>query len=365
MIRTAKNRVNIAYLRQLCCSGLNEEVIVPEFLKAVQTVIPSDNNIFTGLTERYLPLYNLPGFDLKPPDSDCLEIVNKFFNPSFMRRLVAYHEKYPVITDPSIWQKNFYNTAIYHTFWKPNHQHHVLYVPVSRYGKTTGMLGLFRPKQHQPFSENDQAQLLQLLPYFNHIKPSLHFDEVNYASEGDIGIMVFNVTGQLVYQSREARELFHRACYQPSIMAMNEQSIVLTAKLKQLCQDLVMIFEGKEAKPPSWSHVNGYGLFKFRAQWLNNQQDSSQNFIGISIEHREPLTIKILRALRYTSLSPKQREVAALVAQGLSNQDISRQLNIKLTTVKDYVSHLCFKLNITNREALLPKLLSIEKTIDE
>jgi LuxR family transcriptional regulator, maltose regulon positive regulatory protein len=48
-------------------------------------------------------------------------------------------------------------------------------------------------------------------------------------------------------------------------------------------------------------------------------------------------------------LSPREQEVLALLARGLSNQQIAEHLVINLHTVKCHVKHLLAKLVVTNR----------------
>jgi DNA-binding NarL/FixJ family response regulator len=48
-------------------------------------------------------------------------------------------------------------------------------------------------------------------------------------------------------------------------------------------------------------------------------------------------------------LTPREREVSALLAQGLSNAQIAEELHIAQSTVKDHVSRLFKKLGVTNR----------------
>ena len=49
------------------------------------------------------------------------------------------------------------------------------------------------------------------------------------------------------------------------------------------------------------------------------------------------------------SLTGREREVVALIAEGRSNLDISRELFISLKTVKSHVSHVFTKLDATSR----------------
>jgi two-component system nitrate/nitrite response regulator NarL len=49
------------------------------------------------------------------------------------------------------------------------------------------------------------------------------------------------------------------------------------------------------------------------------------------------------------SLSPREREIIALIAQGASNKLIARTLGIAETTVKIHVQHILRKLNLSSR----------------
>jgi two-component system nitrate/nitrite response regulator NarL len=51
-------------------------------------------------------------------------------------------------------------------------------------------------------------------------------------------------------------------------------------------------------------------------------------------------------------LSDRQREVTLLVAEGLSNKEIARRLEISDGTVKVHLQHIYSKLGIRNRTTL-------------
>ncbi len=53
-----------------------------------------------------------------------------------------------------------------------------------------------------------------------------------------------------------------------------------------------------------------------------------------------------------SSLSPRERDVVALVADGLSNKQIARRLFISLATVKDHVHRILVKTDLSNRAAI-------------
>jgi hypothetical protein len=100
------------------------------------------------------------------------------------------------------------------------------------------------------------------------------------------------------------------------------------SQLARLCCNLYAIFQGKDVSPPCMNHHNGHGKFIFRAHWLDSVNKAQTGLIIISIEHHEPQTLKILRAMQKLPLSPSQKRVTLLLAQGKSNEEISCQLHI-------------------------------------
>ena len=55
---------------------------------------------------------------------------------------------------------------------------------------------------------------------------------------------------------------------------------------------------------------------------------------------------------RLATLSRREREVASLIAAGLSNKDIAARLSIASSTVKDHVHHILRKTGMSNRAAV-------------
>jgi DNA-binding CsgD family transcriptional regulator len=58
------------------------------------------------------------------------------------------------------------------------------------------------------------------------------------------------------------------------------------------------------------------------------------------------------RSLVLEKLTPREREVAELVAEGLLNKQIAARLGLSIATVKDHVHHVLAKTGLPNRAAI-------------
>jgi DNA-binding CsgD family transcriptional regulator len=365
MARKPKNNHAIAYLRQLCCLGLGKELAVYEFLRAVRAVIPSDNNVFTGLKDPFILDYHILGFDVAEVVNLPLDLVAYFMNPERMQKSAAWFSQQPILTNPAaVWGNNYYSTDCYNLVWRPLDQHHMLYTPIFLQGKPIALLGLFRSKTQKPFSSADQDLILKLAPYLSHAIGATVDKDIEYCVSGKSGILIMNTAGSIIYQCQWAKHLLYLAslptlnvseCIKPNFANPNGE---LLQKLKQVCRNLENIFKGKPAMPPSWSFTNGHGRFIFSAHWLAETNQEPGGLVAIHIEQHEPQPLKLIRALQHFHLPPVQSEVALLIAEGYSNDEICKRLHVKLTTVKDNVRKIFVKLDIEKREALLPKLLA-------
>lgn len=72
-----------------------------------------------------------------------------------------------------------------------------------------------------------------------------------------------------------------------------------------------------------------------------------------------PETEKLNHSVIKSKLTDREWEIAILISQGLSNQEIAEQIFISLNTVKTHIQHIYEKLNVPNRISLM-QLLSDE-----
>jgi DNA-binding CsgD family transcriptional regulator len=360
MNRNLKQTRAITHLRQLCCLGLSKEVVISEFFRAVQNVLPSGNNSFTDVEQQFTPS-NIIFEHVVDDLTEFMAILLNYWTPIRIFRFGSWFANHPVLTNAAVFDEKFEDSDLYNLGQCKYEQHHYMTASVTHLGKPIGMMTLNRPRSQQPFDNQEQAVFVRLMPYVAHAMKATSNNDIQFCEDGTTGMMVMDSQGSILYQSETAKKLLAIASHPVISMEAPQQRSALLAKLALLCRNLDTIFRGEDAAPPSWCHINGRGRFIFRAQWLNSQANEPGGLIGMTIEHQEPLQLKILRGLQDTPLSPIQKEVAALVAQGASNEKICQTLHIKLTTVKDHIRKIYTRMDIEHRQELLPKLLAKEK----
>jgi DNA-binding CsgD family transcriptional regulator len=347
---------DIAYLRQLCCLGLGREIVIPEFLKAVQSVIPSDNNFFTGINQNGDPNYYLTELFVPNLQEKAAEVMPGFFTREKKSYVFDYLRRYSAITDHHVLDERFFQTDLYNNLWHPWDLYHFILAPVIVNGRLAGMFFLFRPPEVHSFTPSEQALCLQLLPYIAHALQERKVKDTEYVNSGQSCLVIADKQGTIIHLSSSAKRLLNLAAEQNVKKGNPLKNPVLPSALVRLCRNLNAVFKGEDVSPPLLVHTNSVGRFVFRAYLLDQVNDGGDGLIGITIEHQEPVMLKITRNLQFQPLSATEKEVALLWSQGYNYDKVGQHLHIKTTTVRSHINNIYGKLDINNRSQLIAKL---------
>lgn len=362
-----------AYIRQLCCLGLGKEAMLPELLRALHAVIPSDGNLLIGIDEKPFPTYIIPEHVVPEALDVYMNAQAQIATPSFYIQIGQWFSTHRILPDFRILNEQFYRSDFYHLVLRPYHHHHILQGRIQSNGLPVGTLNLCRSQHQRPFSADEQRQFEHLLAYVEHGMQARGGTDEEYTDSGQAGMIILKHDGTVVYLSDSARTLLLRATYGalPVGQIRFTRDIVLPPPLRQICCNLDQIFQGRDAPPPVYAHTNASGRFNFRAYWLQpptvtHLPDTSLQYpaddvlIGILIDYQEPLRLKLHRNLHGWRLSIREQEISLAVTEGLSHVAIAARLCISPQTVVTYIRRIYEKLEVHSREELLKKLLSSE-----
>ncbi|MEP7085613.1 MAG: helix-turn-helix transcriptional regulator, partial [Betaproteobacteria bacterium] len=132
--------------------------------------------------------------------------------------------------------------------------------------------------------------------------------------------------------------------------------------MHELADQLGAVFVQREdvaMTPPALVVTNRWGRFVLRAYWLTDDVLDADALIGVQVRRQEPMVLRLSQAMQRLALSPQQREVGLLLAQGKSNPEIAGALGVSLNTANYHVKQLFAKLNTHERTEVAPMLLGI------
>ncbi len=102
-----------------------------------------------------------------------------------------------------------------------------------------------------------------------------------------------------------------------------------------------------------------WGYFRIRGYRLPDANGPGRDYVGLLIGRKEPRALALARGTGASALSPQQREVALLLAEGNSNQEIARALDLTLNTANYHVKQVFARLQVHNRDEVADVLLRL------
>jgi DNA-binding CsgD family transcriptional regulator len=364
-----KNAALLAHIRQLCCLGLGGRAIMPALLKAVRQLVPSDSAEFFWVdargemtnhyAEQVLPADAMQ-FYFRRPDA---EGEHPFF-ASFRTRAVQPDPVTTLTVTEAFRRTDLYRLVMHHMGAE-----HALYCVIRERGLPLGQLSLYRGKKRAPFGASERAAITAISGYIAHgLDDSFGGGKYaaadqNYRDTDHQAMLALERDGTLRHCSRAARRLLsYVALDSVNCGTAAQQDAAIGGLMRELASQLTAVFMQREdiaVAPPAMVVTNRWGRFVLRAYWLTDEVDAHDALIGVQIRRQEPMVLRLSQAMQGLSLSPQQREVGLLLAQGRSNPEIAGALGVSLNTANYHVKQLFAKLNTHERTEVAPKLLGM------
>ena len=184
-----------------------------------------------------------------------------------------------------------------------------------------------------------------------------HIEFVDADSED---MVVVDFHGQIVEAAAKSLNLLSMALkreFNPTMPPLVAGDTV-PGSVQQLLVLLQKAILGETDPAPRIAIDGPWGRFLLSAYALDDDGVSPVSRAAIHIRRQQPMILKLAEAMGKFDISPQQREVALLLAQGRSNQQIGTALNVSGNTVNYHIKQLFMRLDAHDRADAVAKMLA-------
>jgi DNA-binding CsgD family transcriptional regulator len=351
-----KNRAALAHIRQLCGLGLGSEAVMPALLKSVRQLVGADSAAFFWVDARG-EMSNLYAERMLPPETMRRYFERYYTSPehAFSERLKERAEKGEFIVETSADQP-LRATRYYEEILRPLDAFHFLHAIVHDGRRTRGQLSLYRGHDGPRFNASDKQAVEAVALYLKHCFASAgklrRGRTDSFRGSDEEALVVASTEGEISTASYRAYALLAHASGEP----INRDTMAGTVDRasRDLLKKLAGRLQGRDASPDAPRSLlveNNWGRYRLRAYSL------SQFEMGVVIQRQEHLLVRVADAMLQLPLSTQQREVALLLAQGMTNAEISKVMGVKINTTSYHVKQLFTKLDAHDRAEAIAHIL--------
>lgn len=328
-------------LRQLCALGLPGPLVLPSLLPVLRQVVKADHAAFFYCDERG-SITNLYAERLLPPAVQA-RYHDRHNDAHFRQHYLAR------VADPCPVSRRSVGAEeraqdYYRDVLQPLGIEHFLYAIVRSGARVLGQLSLYRGERGPAFSERDQSLLQEVLHYLGEALSVPSPSPAAAALEQSVedGLAVFDAQGQPLYADEAWGRLIRLAEGNPITPA------TALYETQSLPRFVAAVAEATAASPHALHRVDTvWGSFTFRRHRLTAADGAPACGLTVSRLSAEP--VRLTQGAASLGLSPQQREVALLLAQGKTNQAIAQALGISLNTAGYHVKHVFARLGVHDR----------------
>ncbi len=342
-----KRTAQLAHIRQLCCIGLSGQALMPTLLRAIREYASADSAGFFWVDAKG-EMTNLYADRMLAPNLMRMYFERHYdggehpFRPAFIKRANAADAVTSSSASPELAKTVYYNEILRHL-----DAHHVMYAVIRDQGHALGQLSLYRPRQSKAFSAEERSAVKDISHYVAHAvnRPKEISAQIEFVDADAEGMVVVDFQGQIVQAAAKSLNLLSMALkrdFNPGTPPLAAGDTV-PAAVQPLLALLKKAMLGETAAAPRVVIDGPWGRFLLSAYALDDDDVGSSvaalspfspaSRAAIHIRRQQPMILKLAEAMGVFDISPQQREVALLLAQGRSNQQISAAMNVTGNTV--------------------------------
>ena len=349
---------DIAHIRKLCGLPLPAPALAQALLPALRGLVASHSGGVFWVDDRG-EMANLYAERLLAPDAMATYYEKHYataregFAAAFRRRALA--------ADPvsfHTFSAEERDSAYFQDVLRALDAYHVLYGMLHRGGRAFAQLSLYRGAADRPFDAADADVLRPLLRYLvtglGRTAVTADADDASVVVEEALGIVTLE--GARISAPERWQSLLRLlAVGEVSPRAAHGEGAAIDHYLRATCAELVAAEAAR--RPAELLRTTPWGRFFLRGFRLADAQGRPTAQFALLIRRQEPKSVAMVKGTGASDLSPQQREVALLLAQGLTNREIADRLGLTLNTAGYHVKQVYARLNVNDRNAVAAELL--------
>jgi len=351
----------LALIRKLCGLGLPGQTLAPSLLPALRDLIPSHSAAVFWVDARY-EMTGLYAERLLAPEAMARYYENHYqhavtgFPTAFAARVRAND---PVSAHKVT--KVEQSTDYFRDVLARLDAYQILYGILRDGAVPIGQISFYRGARDVEFGRRDQNVLRGLLRYLAAGLRPLPLSPVATA-QADIveeWLGVVEQDGRIVSGPPDWSRLVR-------LIAMGDVAPRTAREGERVVAEFLraIIARMDGADRAGGQHVDlqrrsPWGYFRIRAYRLPGVEGRRSDLVGLMIGRKEPRALALARGTGASALSPQQREVALLLAEGNSNQEIARALDLTLNTANYHVKQVFARLRVHHRDEVADVLLRL------
>ena len=358
----ASNR-HLALIRNLCGLGLPPQTLAPSLLPVLRRLIPSHSAAVFWVDEQ-MEMTGLYAERLLPP-----EAMARYYEKHYKNTISGFPAAFAAraaAPDPVSIHKvsdEERSTEYFREILANLDAYQMLYGVLRNGALPLGQITFYRGERDAAFSTTDQAMLRSVLRYLavglRPQHPVQHPLEHAQVVEEWLGIVTSD--GSIVSGSSDWSRLVRLlAMKNVEPRRAHEEEYVIAEFLRDVCAHFGGSGKGA-GELVDLQYESAWGRFRVRAYPLPNLPSVRANTVGVLIGRYEPRALALARGTGASRLSPQQREVAILLAQGKSNQEIAQALALTLNTVSYHVKQVFARLQVHDRGEVEDVLLKLAR----
>jgi DNA-binding CsgD family transcriptional regulator len=350
----------LALIRKLCGLGVPAQTLASSLLPALRTLIPSHSAAVFWVDERF-EMTGLYAERLLPPAAMAAYYKRHYRDTAtgFPTQFRARAEAADPVSARRLSRADQASDYFREVLSRLD-AHQILYGILRDGSRPIGQISFYRGARDPEFGRRDQETLRGLLRYLSlglrtQASPPRELPQAEVVEEW-LGIVARDgaATSAPLHWSRLVRLL---AMEKVVPRTAHEEQRIVTDFLRGICAGLDS-GDGASLDQIDSHHDSPWGRFRIRAFRLPDADDRPDR-VGVLIGRQEPRALALARGTGASSLSPQQREVALLVAEGKSNREIARALALRLNTASYHVKQVFTRLGVHHRDEVERVLLRL------